>query len=221
MGKEYAFENPVQITRTPKEELLTVSIAEDLNVLEEDVKLLASLAGILEYPTEDWNQRFEECKELSLLNTDFSTESFSEFCLKIRDLSLMELQELYTRTFDLKPMCALDVGHHLFGEDYKRGEFLANLRETEDPFDLGQKDQLPDFLPVLLRLLGHMENAELRSSLVAVCLIPALAKMKASFKDKEHPYKGVIVFVSDVLKNVAEKSILEVDEMKNSRYQYA
>jgi len=221
MRKQYSFENPVQITRTPKEVPLTVSIAENLNIMDEDVKLLASLAAVLEYPTEDWNQRFEECKELSLLSADVSTDAFSDFCLKIRSLSLMELQELYTRTFDLKPMCALDVGHHLFGEDYKRGEFLANLKETEAPFDLGQEHQLPDFLPVLLRLLGYMENGELRSSLVAVCLISALEKMKASFKDQEHPYKAVILFVSDVLKNVAEKSILEVDEMKNSRYQYA
>ena len=55
----------------------------------------------------------------------------------------------HTRTFDLNPVCTLEVGYHLFCENYKRGEFLANLRATEAPFELGQEFQLPDYLPVL------------------------------------------------------------------------
>ncbi len=38
-------------------------------------------------------------------------------------------EELYTRTFDLNPVCALEIGWHLFGEDYERGAFLVRMRD--------------------------------------------------------------------------------------------
>ena len=106
---------------------------------------------------------------MSLLTDRAGSEYFSGFCLEIHKFSLLELQELYTRTFDLSPVCALEVGYHLFGEDYKRGEFLARLRETENPYELGQEQQLPDYLPVVLRLLGQMEDAEERAAMIGYC----------------------------------------------------
>lgn len=141
----------------------------------------AQLADLLEYPGEDWT--------VPLANAG-SPGPFDEFVAEIRKFSLSDLQELYARTFDLNPVCALEIGYHLFGENYKRGEFLANLRATEAPFELGQANQLPDYLPVLLRLLAKLkdEEEELRSSLISDCMIPALDKILASLQT-ENPYR--------------------------------
>lgn len=141
------------------------------------------LADLIEYPDTNWESKIAAIAADELLGA---------FRSRIATHSLPEVQELYARTFDLNPVCALEIGYHLFGENYKRGEFLAKLRETEGPFDLGQENQLPDYLPVLLRLLTRLEDEELRSSLISECLIPALDKMLNSLKESDNPYRFLL-----------------------------
>lgn len=158
-----------------------------------------ALAELLEYPSLKLD--IESCSAVICNEPANVTNSFAEFRASVAGLSLNELQELYTRTFDLNPVCALDIGYHLFGESYKRGVFLANLRETEAPFDLGQEHQLPDYLPVLLRLLTELDDEELRSALIVDCMIPALEKMLKTLGEGENPYRHLIAAVNTVLKS--------------------
>lgn len=162
-----------------------------------------NLADLLDYPVADWQSRCDECKELLTAERESFVSQFSLFASETQRLSLSELQELYTRTFDLSPVCALDIGYHLFGENYKRGVFLANLRETEAPFDLGQEHQLPDYLPVLLRLLAKLDEEDLRSALIVDCMIPALEKMLKTLSEGENPYRHLIAAVNTKLKSEA------------------
>ena len=155
-----------------------------------------TFADLLEYPNEHWVTRVDFARVIGK-----DCVAFARFVAAVAALPLSDLQELYTRTFDLNPVCALEVGYHLFGENYKRGEFLANLRETEAPFDLGQQQQLPDYLPVLLRLLESLEDQELRTSLIAECLIPAIEKMLASLKEGENPYRLLLDAVRATLQS--------------------
>lgn len=161
------------------------------------------LADLLDYPVADWQSRCDECKELLTAESESLAGQFSLFASETERLSLSELQELYTRTFDLSPVCALDIGYHLFGENYKRGVFLANLRETEAPFDLGQEHQLPDYLPVLLRLLTKLDEEELRGALIVDCMIPALDKMLKTLSEGDNPYRHLIAAVNTVLESEA------------------
>lgn len=159
------------------------------------------LANSLEYPAEDWNTRLERCKQwLTIQEPDVAVQ-FITFRRKVKGLSIEKLQELYTQTFDLNPVCTLDIGYHLFGENYKRGELLAKLRETEAPYDLGQANQLPDHLPVLLRLLAKLEDEELRQALICELLIPALSKMLEALSQTDNPYRDLIEVISNALKN--------------------
>ena len=160
-----------------------------------------ALAELLEYPS--LKVDIESCSELICNEPANVANGFAEFRASVAGLSLNELQELYTRTFDLNPVCALDIGYHLFGENYKRGVFLANLRETEAPFNLGQEHQLPDYLPVLLRLLTKLDDEELRSALIVDCMIPALEKMLKTLSEGDNPYRHLIAAVRTVLKSEA------------------
>ncbi len=159
------------------------------------------LASSLEYPGEDWNTRLDRCKQwLTIQEPDVAVQ-FIRFRRKVKDMSIEKLQELYTQTFDLNPVCTLDIGYHLFGENYKRGELLAKLRETEAPYELGQANQLPDHLPVLLRLLAKLEDEELRLALIGEILIPALGKMLEALSQTDNPYRDLIEVISNALKN--------------------
>jgi nitrate reductase assembly molybdenum cofactor insertion protein NarJ len=130
--------------------------------------LYEALANLLEYPGYDWKQRLAACQQSLTVEQPELRPLYEEFCQRIDDFTLFALQELYTQTFDLNPVCALEVGRHLFGEDYRRGFFLARLRETESPYALGQAQQLPDYLPVLLRLLSKLGDDELRHDLTVI-----------------------------------------------------
>lgn len=187
--------DPVQYARSKGPQL------EDIYLSLDAAELPAIFADILEYPDEAWHGRLESLG--SGLHTDgAATEHFAEFCAKTTGMSLIELQELYAQSFDLNPNCALEIGYHLFGEDYKRGAFLANLRETEDGFDLGQEQQLPDYLPVLLRLLVNVDDDELRGSLAGHCIVPGMKKIIGAFK-QENPFvdllKAVLAAVEKAL----------------------
>ena len=162
------------------------------------------LADLLEYPASNWDSKIAACAD---------NDALTKFRSAIAALSLSDLQELYTRTFDLNPVCALEVGYHLFGENYKRGEFLANLRETEAPFDLGQEYQLPDYLPVLLRLLTKLDDEELRSSLISQCMVPAIEKMLSSFKDTNNLYRYLLEAVRTTLQSEASYVAIEAPRL--------
>ena len=213
--------DPIKITRNSTVKIEPFETAETLHLLEDESRLLNSLARILEYPTGDWFDSVEQCKELLPLSDHGEAKYFSDFCIETQTVPLMKLQELYTRTFDLNPVCALEVGYHLFGEDYKRGAFLAQLSETESPYQLGQEHQLPDYLPVCLRLLSSMEDAEERAALIGCCLIPALDIMNETFEKKQSPYGNVIKFLTETLKRLAEKSVKEAAGKEETRYRYA
>jgi nitrate reductase delta subunit len=158
--------------------------------------LYERLAGLLEYPDETWRGGLELCLKGALAA---GLDGLDEFDRKLDGLSLPELQERYTQTFDLNPVCTLEVGYHLFGENYKRGIFLAKLRETEAPFELGQQRQLPDYLPVLLRLLVRLDDKELRTTLIVQCMLPALEKMIEALAQAENPYGTLLSSIRDLL----------------------
>ncbi len=214
-------QNPVQITRNAVTKIEPVETGETIYLPETDKKLFTSLAGVLEYPRDDWYARFQDFRELCLMTDRFGSGHLSDFSELVKETSLLELQELYTRTFDLSPVCALEVGYHLFGEDYKRGAFLAQLRETENPYELGQDGQLPDYLPVLLRLLGQMEDAELRASLIGCCLLPALEKMGRRLVKKKNRYASLILFLEEILRQIAAESLRDVQTAAGARFQNA
>lgn len=197
-------EETIQITRERHvsdpvryAEAQSVDAVAEFILSKESALLPASFADVLEYPGDDWTEHIDSLSE-TLRGETALFGHFDQFCLKTRPMSLIELQELYAQSFDLNPSCALEIGYHLFGEDYKRGAFLANLRETENPFDLGQERQLPDYLPVLLRLLVHLDDDDLRGSLAGHCLIPGLKKIIAAFKE-QNPFLELIKAVQTAL----------------------
>lgn len=161
------------------------------------------LADLIEYPDESWCSRRNAAEQALASGHSELAESIAKFCEATCEIPLHILEERYAQTFDLNPVCTLEIGHYLFGEDYKRGLFLANLRETEAPYELGQAHQLPDYLPVLLRLLEKLDEEELRDSLISECLLPALDQMTATLEKSENPYVHLLKAVRQMLRKEA------------------
>lgn len=118
----------------------------------------------------------------------------------VRESSEQRLQELYTHTFEIHPVCYLDVGYVLFGEDYKRGELLVHLNREHEKAENRCGTELADHLPNLLRLLAKIQASELAGELSRVFVEPALEKMLPGFKEKGNVYGGALQALQRVLR---------------------
>jgi nitrate reductase assembly molybdenum cofactor insertion protein NarJ len=143
------------------------------------------LAELFWYPDRAYADRVRPAHEfLAAKYPDAATEMDAFVDLfPFGDLS--EMEELFTRSFDVQSITTLDVGYVLFGEDYKRGELLANLNREHGESGVDCRNELADHLPNLLRLLAIIgeepEKAELAEELVEEILAPALRQMIAEF----------------------------------------
>ncbi len=118
----------------------------------------------------------------------------------IGPMSLEQIQELYTCTFDINPVCTLEVGWHIYGEDYARGAFLVKMREMLRRHNLPESTELPDHLTHVLSVLGRLHGEE-ADDLAARYVLPSLEKMLTSVKDSEAPYMAVLKTVVQVVRD--------------------
>jgi nitrate reductase delta subunit len=166
--------------------------------------LYSILADLLEYPGDDWAECLQRAEELCLPGSSHGL--LREFLCDVQSTPIPLLQECYTRIFDLNPICTLETGYHLFGENYKRGLFLANLSETEKSHEIDLNGQLPDYLPALLLLLDRLPEDELRADLISQCMVPALEKMSQALSKSKSPYAHLIAAVGELLQRDADQS---------------
>jgi nitrate reductase delta subunit len=73
-----------------------------------------------------------------------------------RGQSTEAMQEAFTQTFDLNPVCALEVGWQLFGEEYERGAFMVHMRQLLRDHAVPEGGELPDHLSSLLAVLPRL-----------------------------------------------------------------
>ena len=97
---------------------------------------------------------------------------------------LDEIQEIFTRSFDVQSITTLGVGYVMFGDDYKRGELLVNLNREHNEVGLDCGSELSDHLPNVLRLIARWRDRELVTEFVEEILHPALERMIAEFGPK-------------------------------------
>lgn len=95
--------------------------------------------------------------------------------------ALDEVQEIFSRSFDIQPITTLAVGYVMFGDDYKRGELLVNLQREQKKLNIDLCGELPDHLPNVLRLLARWEDRDLAEEFVVEILYPALHMMIDEF----------------------------------------
>ncbi len=156
-------------------------------------KIYSLFAEILEYPSDSIYECFDECISLLLGWDGEAAGLLKEFEFTLARLSLPKVQEIYTRTFDLQPACHPYVGHHLFGEDYRRGLFMAGLKREYEARGFSAARELPDHLAVMLRFWAEKSGVQEGEELFRECIIPALDKMLAGgSKEGNNPYRGIL-----------------------------
>lgn len=156
------------------------------------------IAALLRYPAEGYpSDAIRSCVSLAAIDSHVGAP-LNEFVERTRALSVEELQVLYTSTFDLDPICSLEIGWHLFGENYERGELLVKMRGELRKLGVRESAELPDHLSHALEALARMET-EAAADFAAACLFPALDKMIAGIHGKANPFECVLVATQRLL----------------------
>jgi len=108
-----------------------------------------------------------------------------------------KLDEMFTRTFDMNKTTCLEVGWHLYGEDYKRGEFLVRMRQSLAEYQIPESIELPDHISHFLRLLATLDQED-APIYVARFLSPALKIILENF-EKENPFQPLVETLQDYI----------------------
>lgn len=139
------------------------------------------MADVFEYPDALYPERVRVAKGRIEATHPRAAEKLERFLELLPSESLRTMQELYMRSFDVQAVTTLDIGYVLFGDDYKRGELLANLNREHGAHDNDCGHELADHLPNVLRLIERLDDEELIFELVEEILAPALRDMIAEF----------------------------------------
>lgn len=147
------------------------------------------LAELFAYPQADYGERVRRAAAaLSQAQPEAATilvRFLAELPLQgddtIGEDDLLELQELFTRSFEVQAVTTLDIGYVCFGDDYKRAEMLVNLNREHRAAGVDCGSELPDHLPNVLRLLARWDDLELAAELVRHLVLPAVRQMVCEF----------------------------------------
>lgn len=164
--------------------------------------VLESFGEVLAYPRDGYRARVEECEDLLTVAGSPAATAVRSFSRATADLDETGIAELYTRTFDLNPVCTPEVGWHIYGEQYRRGRFLVQARDLLQAVGVEERGELPDHLMSLLPAIGRLD-ADDASRFAGTYLVPAVDKMLSGLEDKANPYEQILRAIQIVLRSFA------------------
>jgi nitrate reductase assembly molybdenum cofactor insertion protein NarJ len=141
-----------------------------------------ALADIFRYPEVDYRLKIASCKDLLCEKYPEAYEAYCHFTRVAESFDTWTLEEIYTRTFHIQAICYLDLGYVIFGEDYKRGEFLVNMKREQKEAENDCGYDLPDNLVNILTLLPKLKDYDFAIELCRRILVPGVSKMLKEFE---------------------------------------
>ncbi len=153
-----------------------------------DLHHYQELAPLFEYPQQDYPTRVKAACELLETSCPPAAVELNAFAEALPSQNgvfpapaLDEMQEIFTRSFDVQSITTLSVGYIVFGDDYKRGELLVNLNREHREAGVDCGSELSDHLPNVLRLIAKWRDEEVVVEFVEEILHPALDRMIGEF----------------------------------------
>ncbi len=138
-------------------------------------------ADVLRYPDEQLPLAVAQCGELVAKSYPDASRHYVRFADWIEATELDRIEEVYTKTFHIQAICYLDLGYVVFGEDYKRGEFLVNMKREQDAHGNPCGNELADNLVNVLTLLPLIKDQGFFNDLISRILVPSVKSMIKEF----------------------------------------
>lgn len=164
-------------------------------VSEQSRQVFNLLARLLDYPDENLLELIKKVSYLISVSQpvpDELLENWQRFASHAVAVKYTGMQEVYTATFDLNPVCSLYISIGLFGEEnFNRSLFMARM---VDAFNIYQfplhPGELPDSLPVLLKFMPFITDHERRESFIRDCILAPAQECILKLSEKNNPYSA-------------------------------
>ena len=152
---------------------------------------LTYFADLLEYPRQATPATATLCAAVLATELPAAAGLIRAFHDTAVRLPSGRIEELYTGTFDLDPVCYPYVGYHVFGETYKRSVFLLMLRERYRASGLPvEGGELADHVSALLRYLAVTEDPDEAAVILHEAMLPALQRMTGRAESAGHQHEA-------------------------------
>lgn len=155
--------------------------------MKEFFNRLAGFSVLFEYPESSSLTAICSLNE-ELKDTEVCKAGLDGFVSFAGSLELYAWQEYFVKTFEVEAVCNMDLGYLLFGEDYKRGDFLSMMQHEQVSAGNDTGHELADHLPNVLRLLPLMNDASLAEELACSIVKPAVKEILARPGISENEY---------------------------------
>ena len=152
--------------------------------------IYSAFAVILDYPKAPITGLLGDCAAELALESPDALADLLDFQAAVAQKTQSQLQEVYTAAFDLRPDCTPNLGYHLFGDDARRGVFLAELKGRMEARGMALGVELPDHIAFILNYLDLAE--EERPAMIEDCLLPAVTRMIEVLKESGNPYEHAL-----------------------------
>ncbi len=160
---------------------------------------LAQLGLLLDYPDSEFLLNLKMQVKSVMSSYPKTTKPLNTFLSKCKEMSQGELEELYTRTFDLAAIASPYITGYIYGdENFDRGTLMACLSENYSQLGFDLKGELPDHLSVLLRFSSWLDEEAL-NELIEYCLLKPVAEMVSQLNQGDNLYFFLLSAINIVL----------------------
>lgn len=140
------------------------------------------ISALFRYPKDGYKENVTECMNFLQNHNSVAFTEMLHFADFIKKEPLNIIEEVFNKTFHIQAICYLDLGYVLFGEDYKRGEFLVNMKQEQRKVENDCGEELPDNLSNVLTLMSLTKDEEFVNEFFVRIMIPAIKKMLGEFE---------------------------------------
>ncbi len=173
---------------------------------------LTVISHLLHYPQSDYFELLESAIGSIERGKQNSSETMQELCTKLSplleefrkscsELSIDRLAEIYTRTFDLAPVCIPYISSYIYGdENFERGTLMSQLAELYEKDGYDSKAELPDHIAVLLGYANYFSSEEL-FDLIEYCLAKSVKQMSDALRDAENLFYPIMKVVEEIIEH--------------------
>lgn len=156
-----------------------------------------ALARLLDYPAGREQLQTDYAVVSGFLDRQRLNNPIASFADFAAISSEAELEEEYVATFDFNPATAPYLGHHLFGDNQKKGSYMIMLKQEYErrgytPVGV----ELPDHLSVLLGFLAHLARQEDngdRQLFITKCVLPGVERFQAAFDTTQNSHWKALI----------------------------
>lgn len=162
------------------------------------------LSALLDYPRDNFEDALDAADEVAQMMPPVVAADLEQFVAWARDVGKQDVEKHYVETFDQRRRCTMYLSYYLAGDTRVRGGAILGFRTLRQAvgYDL-EKDELDDYLPLLLELSGQSGDPMVWDLFAAHR--SGIEVMRAALHASHSPYKHLMDAFTRTLPEITDE----------------